>query len=445
MFFRRYRSEVLITLAALAIAAAWIPIRMRFPFDDTYITFRYAANLAHGFGIVWNPGGAHTEGYTNFLFVLMLVPFSWLGWDLVLVSQVISVLAVVVSAAVIYRIVAQTSVCDPNGAGSQTKVSSSAMSATFCATFAVALFLLDPFTWLNAYSGMETSLFVMWLLLAVTAYRRPRLAFVFATLAALTRPEGAIIGGVLFAVIGFGKRTKGIQKAFVDLWSFVKPALFFFVIPLIIYALWKLWYFGNLLPNSFYVKVGQVSGETFLPGRGAMRIFYTGVWYFIPLATISEWRYRKNGSVQIAVLWCILLTGFYLFSQLIQNEYQRFSYSIEVMLMVLAGLSLMQIGTKGWTKCVAFSIVLALNIFFALGPRGGLGYIRRIDEEQNPYPKVAEVLRFIPDHEHITLAWGDAGRLPYFSGIQSLDPVGLNTNEIAHAHTAEEVVRFVIG
>src|ERR1035441_9203124 len=101
----KYRSEILIAIAALAILLSWLAIRMRFPFDDTYITFRYAANLAHGFGIVWNPGGAHTEGYTNFLFMLMLVPFSSAGVDLVVASQAIGVLAVIVSAIALRRIV----------------------------------------------------------------------------------------------------------------------------------------------------------------------------------------------------------------------------------------------------------------------------------------------------------------------------------------------------
>src|SRR5579871_1619356 len=111
MFFRRHRTELLIALAALVIAACWLPIRMRFPFDDTYITFRYSANLAHGYGIVFNtpsitqPIGAHTEGYTNFLFMLILVPFVWLGWDLVAVAQAINVIAVAVSAIALYRIV----------------------------------------------------------------------------------------------------------------------------------------------------------------------------------------------------------------------------------------------------------------------------------------------------------------------------------------------------
>ena len=38
-------------------------------FDDAMISMRYAKNLAHGFGLVWNPGGERVEGFTNPLWV----------------------------------------------------------------------------------------------------------------------------------------------------------------------------------------------------------------------------------------------------------------------------------------------------------------------------------------------------------------------------------------
>jgi hypothetical protein len=40
-------------------------------FDDSFITYRYAKNLAMGYGITWNHGLPPTEGYTNFLLVLI--------------------------------------------------------------------------------------------------------------------------------------------------------------------------------------------------------------------------------------------------------------------------------------------------------------------------------------------------------------------------------------
>lgn len=40
--------------------------------DDAFISMKYAANLAQGHGLVWNPG-ERVEGYTNFLWTLVLV------------------------------------------------------------------------------------------------------------------------------------------------------------------------------------------------------------------------------------------------------------------------------------------------------------------------------------------------------------------------------------
>ena len=57
-----YRALLLVLVlssVALATHLAWVC-------DDAFISFRYAANLAHGRGLVWNPG-ERVEGYTNFL------------------------------------------------------------------------------------------------------------------------------------------------------------------------------------------------------------------------------------------------------------------------------------------------------------------------------------------------------------------------------------------
>ncbi|MEK9149668.1 MAG: hypothetical protein AAB267_06450, partial [Candidatus Desantisbacteria bacterium] len=46
--------------------------------DDAYISFRYAKNLVDGNGIVYNPG-ERVEGYTNFLWVIIMALFMRLG------------------------------------------------------------------------------------------------------------------------------------------------------------------------------------------------------------------------------------------------------------------------------------------------------------------------------------------------------------------------------
>ena len=40
--------------------------------DDAYISFRYATNLASGHGLVFNPSQVPVEGYTNFLWTVIL-------------------------------------------------------------------------------------------------------------------------------------------------------------------------------------------------------------------------------------------------------------------------------------------------------------------------------------------------------------------------------------
>src|SRR5580692_7166495 len=40
--------------------------------DDEMISMRYARNLAHGFGLVYNPGGDRVEGFTNLAWVLYM-------------------------------------------------------------------------------------------------------------------------------------------------------------------------------------------------------------------------------------------------------------------------------------------------------------------------------------------------------------------------------------
>jgi arabinofuranosyltransferase len=41
-------------------------------FDDEMISMRYAKNLAHGYGLVYNPGGERVEGFTNLAWVLYM-------------------------------------------------------------------------------------------------------------------------------------------------------------------------------------------------------------------------------------------------------------------------------------------------------------------------------------------------------------------------------------
>lgn len=82
---------VLMAVLASALPFAFLAGRFDWVCDDAYISFRYAKNLAAGFGLRYNPGeDPPVEGYTNFLWVLAMAVVEWLRADPAIWSRVLS-------------------------------------------------------------------------------------------------------------------------------------------------------------------------------------------------------------------------------------------------------------------------------------------------------------------------------------------------------------------
>ena len=58
--------------------------------EDAFITFRYTENFVAGHGLVYNPG-ERVEGFSNFLWLLILAFFHKLGFGLLTTSKVLAV------------------------------------------------------------------------------------------------------------------------------------------------------------------------------------------------------------------------------------------------------------------------------------------------------------------------------------------------------------------
>src|SRR4051812_5661986 len=67
--------------------------------DDPFITFTYSKNLANGAGIVWNPGEAPVEGYTNFTWMILNAFAIAIGLHPLLFSKIIGVIFTLVMVA----------------------------------------------------------------------------------------------------------------------------------------------------------------------------------------------------------------------------------------------------------------------------------------------------------------------------------------------------------
>jgi hypothetical protein len=74
------KHRILLTVVLVLAAAVRVYVEQStgFQFDDAWITYRYAENLATGNGFVYNTG-EYVEGSTAPLLVLLLSLFRWLG------------------------------------------------------------------------------------------------------------------------------------------------------------------------------------------------------------------------------------------------------------------------------------------------------------------------------------------------------------------------------
>ncbi|HET6512522.1 MAG TPA: hypothetical protein VFH43_10050 [Candidatus Kapabacteria bacterium] len=412
---------IVIVLTTAAIAIALWPSRSDYPIDDTFITFRYAEHLAMGHGLVWNIGGPPTEGYTNFLFVLLLAPFAWLGMDLLLASQIINVLAVAVSAIYIYRIT----------------ISSGAGGARWMGVVPSILFLATPATWANALSGMETVVFGALSIAAVYHSlddRRFYLGYLLFLLAALTRPEGAVVAMIvlLFHLLKFDRKSV--------LLSFIVG----FALPLALYYIGKRFYFGHWLPNSFAVKVVQAVGEdrSMFQGLQAVKLFLLRVWPLLILAAVPLLFERTWRSLCLLVCALILIAAYTVPAPLM-GFFDRFFHSSEVLIFSLAGAGLLALHRHlGLQQAgLAGGLLLALFIFSnTQSPRAKEILAWDLSDINRSIELIGEDIRTLPSADRLTFASSDAGIMPYVSRMKHFDLAGLNETSVAHAKSADEVV-----
>ena len=90
-----------VVLAVLVLSA----YSNRFVQDDAFISFRYASNLLNHAELTWNVGEERPiEGYSNFLWVLMIAGAMGLGMEPVWASQALGLMFALVTLLYTYRL-----------------------------------------------------------------------------------------------------------------------------------------------------------------------------------------------------------------------------------------------------------------------------------------------------------------------------------------------------
>lgn len=263
----------------LAIAAAVLVVHSlayNFVTDDAYISFVFSRNFAEHGELVFNLGD-YVEGYTNFLWTVMLGVLMLVGIPPEISARVLGTACAIVTLWLVFRIVERA-------LGRRTPWA------------AVPSLLLASSSGFACWSsgGLETQLFTMLVVAAldsvVAATEQPaaiRRAGIFVALAAMTRPEGILVGAVLGLVrlvhllVDWRARRKAP-------WDAPPPsttwplrddliALGLFLALWAPWFAWRWWYYGYPFPNTYYVKA---SGKWTDP-RYAQQMVENGAHYIL--------------------------------------------------------------------------------------------------------------------------------------------------------------------
>lgn len=252
-------------------------------FDDAMVSMRYAWNLAHGSGLVWNVG-ERVEGYTNLLQTLVMSVFA------VFLDKASAVLAMQLVGAVVMLLngVLAVLVSRHISLGRQ-----EAHRGTFEVLALVGVLWYYPLSYWSLM-GMETGLLTTLLLLGVwLALRLPEkgdrweLAALSLTLglAFLARPDSAVASVVILA---YGILAYGRGKSRRSMLGIGLLAVGVFLLLPIGQIIFRLNYYNSLWPNTYYLKVeGFPLTQRIRNGWAFMVPFFKESWLFLVLAAAA--------------------------------------------------------------------------------------------------------------------------------------------------------------
>ncbi|MFP4440964.1 MAG: hypothetical protein ACLFVO_27325 [Chloroflexaceae bacterium] len=229
--------------------------------DDAFISFRYAQNLVAGHGLVYNVG-ERVEGYTNFLWTMLAALVLAFDRDPVFWSYVAGGLLAPAILLVSYTLARR--LLGPAWA---------LVAALFVATSQSLL------VYTARGAGLETGLFTLLALGSSAFYLHSaagtRRTYAVLTglgfaLTSLTRPEGVLlmgltVGHLLVRHLQLPVGNSGDRKILSRIRLSIPPRLLVRRLALVLgayllvfgpYFLWRVTYYGDLLPNTFYAKTG---------------------------------------------------------------------------------------------------------------------------------------------------------------------------------------------
>lgn len=378
--------------------------------DDQMISMRYARNLAEGHGLVWNPG-ERVEGYSNFLWTLVMagvhllpLPDATTSLAVKLINLGLAFAVLLLSEQLLRRFLPKPGLALP----------AVLLTLALCG---------DLLFW--SANGFETTLLTVIFLAVVVRLLdeeqtgQPRLAtYLLMGLLPLVRSDALHVWlGAAILAIGISKDRRK-TAAFLGV-SLLLPAA---------HVLWRRWYYGDWLPNTYYLKVYGIDG---LPriGLGYVRFFVHSYAVALLLAGFGAFLAAQRR-------WWLLLAGVAIsmaYSVMIGGDifpFSRFLAHAVPVILVLAAVTAVQFGAR-WNLVGSFLALAALSVATLAGAGvlfPGELYSKNGGQE---FTVVAGVLVNRHTDSDARVAVIAAGGVPYFGRRYSIDMLGKSDRAIA--------------
>ena len=397
--------------------------------DDAFISLRYARNLVDHGAPVYNLG-ERVEGYTSPLWMLLSAAPLALGIEGSKALSLMGLLGAVALVAATWRLWTVVAPARP-------------------AAGLVVLGLLVASTPLAAWSssGLETPAFAAMVALSVaeaaafvdepTRTRGYRAGGVIA-LATLLRPEGALVGAVAFMVLAF-------RRPRLPLLSFALAA----AAPVSVLVLWRLGYYGEIVPNTFFAKLSAAPWRRAQVGLRYAFFTVSELGFALSAmlllsALVAPWKAPATRIIRLVVpvyVAYVLWVG--------GDFFDLFRFFVPILPLLFVSLvasalaleSYLGITTGGWLVVVGLAAPAYLASQISLRrralqieepERAGAG-IEPLGWTKQHAVIWADTGRFLRVHAQAgdSMADAAAGAAPYYSGLPNLDLLGLSDAEVA--------------
>lgn len=392
--------------------------------DDSYITFRYAKNLANGNGIVFNPG-ERVEGYSSVLWVLILAIGFLFNLD---IRHYSIILGIIFNGFVIVYVML--------------KLFELLKEYRFKIIWAAiaGLIIAGNYRYVRwSVYGMEFPLYILLVLLLYETFFKsiktkkiiyPLITTFIGCILILTRPEAPLylfLMGIVFLIF---------HKSFNNDFSKKHAAIIFSVniIFFILYLIWRKYYYGWWLPNTFYCKVDM--GTDYIT---------RGFFYFASTVDLSRWWILLVLSLLIIksnaykspqqFLWFITIFFLIVYYIYVGGDLykERLLLPIFPIILIVSVISLAKI--KFIQKYNFHSFLLICIAYYIINPQ----FITKVYRNTTLSTKT----NFSAWHltgkwlkeefpKNTVMASCAVGIIPYLSQFNTIDILGLCNAEIAH-------------